>query len=456
LRRGAAYNARSMNPNRYASISAGLVLGLCLCSLLTWGLFPQVLVVFRSQPWLYLPPLSAVGLAALAYSLLGQGRPGRALAGAIVAALLALLLLGEHLLALRGGLERYLFDDEVRKALIGPQPGRPAVLIAGAQLVLAVALGAGLRPRSARFDAVDACALSVLILSFGAALGYLLQADSLVDYQVLRHYSPLHVPEVLLLILLSLGILSLNSRGALATLGDPGVGGAAKRRLIPAAVLTPILLGMLQAIALRAELLDPILAVAISSTAGIFVSLLLIEWVSGLLREREAEQTGELQQRELQAREEGMTDVLTGLLNRRGWDHNMLLQDERYRRQGGNACVIVIDLDGLKRINDTEGHAAGDVLIRKAGRALQQAGRDEDLIARLGGDEFAYLAVDCQPQHADIVARRLMQSMERSGVQASLGYALRDLCGSLPAAFKEADSAMYIHKRQRKAQARKA
>lgn len=445
-----------MKPNRIASFSAGLVLGLCLCSLLTWGLIPQLLVLFRAQPWLYLPPLSAVGLAALAYSLHAHGRPGRALAGAIVAALLALLALGEHLLSLQGGLENLLFDEQVRKALIGTHPGRPAVLIAVAQLVLAVALGAGLRPRSSRFDAVDTCALSVLVLSFGAGLGYLLQADSLVNYQVLQQYTPLHASEVLLLVVLSLGILSLNPRGALATLGDPGVGGAAKRRLIPAAVLTPILLGMLQAIALRAELLDPMLAVAISSTAGIFVSLLLIEWVSGLLREREAEQTGELQQRELQAREEGMTDALTGLLNRRGWDHNIQLQEQRYARQGGNACVIVIDLDGLKRINDTEGHLAGDTLIRKAGQALQLAGRPDDLIARLGGDEFAYLAVDCLPQHADIVTRRLMQSMERNGTQASLGYAMRDLCGSLPAAFKEADSAMYVHKRQRKAQARKA
>lgn len=448
-----------MSPNRFAAISAYLSLGICLCSLLAWGLFPQVLVVFRDQPWFYLPPLSAVGLAFLALGLRAEGRPnqrGQVLTGAIVAALLALLVLAEHLLSPGIGLEHSLFAEPVHKALVGPHPGRPAVLIAASQLVLAIALVLGLRRRSGRFDALDMCALSVLILSFGTALGYLLQADSLVDYGVLRHYSPLHVPEVLLLILLSLGLMSLNPRGALATLRDPGIGGASKRRLIPAAVLTPILLGLLQAAALRSQLLDPILAVAISSTAGIFVSLALIEWVSGLLVEREAEQTGELEQRELQAREEGMTDVLTGLLNRRGWDLHVGQQEERYRAGGGNACVIVVDLDGLKRINDTEGHAAGDVLIRKAGRALQLAGRPEDLIARLGGDEFAYLATDCQPQHADVVMRRLMQSMERSNVEASFGYAMRDLCGSLGAAFKEADSAMYNHKRQRKAQPRKA
>ncbi|HSW13628.1 MAG TPA: GGDEF domain-containing protein [Solimonas sp.] len=448
-----------MSPNRFASISAHLTLVLCLFSLLSWASFSQVFVLLGVAPWLFLPPLSTVGLGALAVSLRGHAHPGlrgQALAGAIVAALLALLVLSQYWLGINLGFERFLFDEPVLKALVGPHPGRPAMLVAISQLLLALALILALRQRSARFDDVDTCAVVVLVLAFGATLGYLFQADSLVDIGRSSLHTPLQLPEVLLLILLSLGTLSLNPRGAVASLGDSGISGAAKRRLIPAAVLIPILIGMLQALALRAELLDPILAVAITSTAGIFASLFLIEWVSGLLMEREAEQTGVLQQRELQAREQGMTDVLTGLLNRRGWDQNVQTLEDHYRRHGGNACVVVIDLDGLKRVNDTEGHAAGDVLIRKAGQALQLAGRQEDLIARLGGDEFAYLSVDCQPQHAGIVMRRLTQSMERAGVEASLGSAMRDLCGSLQAAFKEADSAMYADKRQRKLVARQA
>jgi diguanylate cyclase (GGDEF)-like protein len=450
---------QAMSPNLYATRTAYLALSLCLCGMLTWALLTELLELLGLEPWAYLPPLSSIGIGFLALGLLGQatGHPRRMWIGVVFAALLAILVLATHLMSLTDGPERWLFDDEVRQVLAGSHPGRPAIVIALCQLLLACALALAVRPRLSRLDAPDVCALGVLIVSFGAALGYLLQADILVNPRLLQQqHAPLHVPEVLLLILLSLGVLSLNPRGVLATLRDRGIGGAAKRRLIPAAVLTPILLGMIQAIALRAQLLDPILAVAITSTLGIFVSLFLIEWVSGLLMEREAEQTGELQQREMQAVEQGMTDVLTGLLNRRGWDHYVAQFEDQYRRSGGNACVVVIDLDGLKRINDTEGHAAGDVLIRKAAQALQLGGRQGDLIARLGGDEFAYLAVDCQPEHANIVMRRLIQSMERNAVQASLGYAMRDLCGSLVAAFGEADGAMYNDKRRRKEKTRQA
>lgn len=443
----------AMSPNPYALRTAWLVLGLCLCGMLTWAWLPEVLELLGLESWAYLPPLSSLGIGFLALGLLGQarGRSRQVWTGVTFAAVLALLVLATHLMSYDGGLERWLFDGQVRKVLAGTHPGRPAVVIALCQLLLACSLALALRPRVSRLDTPDICALGVLIVSFGAALGFLLQADILVSPRLLRlQHSPLHVPEVLLLILLSLGVLALNPRGVLATLRDRGIGGAAKRRLIPAAVLTPILLGMVQAIALRAQLLDPILAVAITSTVGIFVSLFLIEWVSGLLMEREAEQTGELQQREMQAVEQGMTDVLTGLLNRRGWDHYVAQFEDQYRSSGGNACVVVVDLDGLKRVNDTQGHAAGDVLIRKAAQALQLGGRQGDLIARLGGDEFAYLAVDCQPEHANIVMRRLIQSMERNGVQASLGYAMRDLCGSLVGAFDEADGAMYTDKRRRK------
>jgi GAF domain-containing protein len=60
------------------------------------------------------------------------------------------------------------------------------------------------------------------------------------------------------------------------------------------------------------------------------------------------------------------TDSLTALLNRRGWDHYLLTEEHRYRRFGDQACVIVVDLDQLKTVNDTRGHAAGDRYIHRA------------------------------------------------------------------------------------------
>jgi diguanylate cyclase (GGDEF)-like protein len=189
---------------------------------------------------------------------------------------------------------------------------------------------------------------------------------------------------------------------------------------------------------------------ALTVTSNVLVFMVLILWVSRLLNQVQAEQHGEFLQREHKAKEEGMTDALTGLMNRRGWEMRMKQAEEQCQRLGANACVIAIDLDGLKRINDTLGHGQGDAFIKRAANALRTAARRDDFLARLGGDEFAYLAVGCEPEHAVIVLNRLAMALQKGEVPASLGYAMRDLAGSLSAAFHEADQAMYQNKRARK------
>src|SRR5207302_7936997 len=106
---------------------------------------------------------------------------------------------------------------------------------------------------------------------------------------------------------------------------------------------------------------------------------------SDLVTRRTQEQTGVLQAHADKAREEGMTDALTGLLNRRGWELRVKSEETVCQRLNRNACVIVVDLDGLKRINDTQGHAMGDAFIKKPALALKSAARQEDVLARLGG-----------------------------------------------------------------------
>ncbi|MGH8481802.1 MAG: diguanylate cyclase domain-containing protein, partial [Nevskiaceae bacterium] len=89
--------------------------------------------------------------------------------------------------------------------------------------------------------------------------------------------------------------------------------------------------------------------------------------------------------------------------------------------------------------------------IRRAGNALRVAARRDDVLARLGGDEFGCLSVGCVPEHANEILKRLSLALSKANVPASLGYAMRDLAGSIAAAFQEADQAMYMHKRARKA-----
>ncbi|TXK64565.1 GGDEF domain-containing protein [Alkalisalibacterium limincola] len=146
-------------------------------------------------------------------------------------------------------------------------------------------------------------------------------------------------------------------------------------------------------------------------------------------------------------REEALSDVMTGLNNRRGWDLLLAAEDERCARYGYNAAVLVMDLDELKSINDTRGHAAGDELIRRAGSVLEAHARENDIIARLGGDEFGLIVAEADAGGLDLLTARYRQAFERAGIAVSIGAAVRDHKGGLREAWTQADALMYLHKR---------
>lgn len=145
---------------------------------------------------------------------------------------------------------------------------------------------------------------------------------------------------------------------------------------------------------------------------------------------------------------EAQTDSLTGLFNRRAWDQLLAKEEERCRRYGHSAAVLMIDLDGLKQVNDTHGHKAGDELIVRAAAALSAAARDVDVVARLGGDEFAILAAECDQAGMDVIAQRARERLEGAGVSASIGKALRRHEAGLSEAVRRADALMYEEKRR--------
>ena len=106
------------------------------------------------------------------------------------------------------------------------------------------------------------------------------------------------------------------------------------------------------------------------------------------------------QQQERIAYLEGLTvtDELTGLVNRRGFNLHLKRELAAARRQGqGGGVLVMIDLDGFKAINDTHGHLAGDAYLRQVARLLLGHVRQHDVVARLGGDEFAVLLTDTDP-----------------------------------------------------------
>ncbi len=159
---------------------------------------------------------------------------------------------------------------------------------------------------------------------------------------------------------------------------------------------------------------------------------------------------------ELQAA--ALSDSLTGLGNRRAFERDLVLKQAQASRQEQTLAVMMLDLDGLKRVNDVQGHARGDVLLRGFGHLLVQAFRQSDQVYRLGGDEFAVLLPAAVPEHAEELLARAMRVAEPlhaqgfPGAGASAGLALFPLDGTDTAALvRLADERMYASKRQRKA-----
>jgi len=110
------------------------------------------------------------------------------------------------------------------------------------------------------------------------------------------------------------------------------------------------------------------------------------------------------------ARLDSMLDPLTGLGNHRAFQEELLRQVDDSRRYGGVLALAMIDLDELKRTNDEQGHAGGDVLIRSLARLIQATTRASDRAFRIGGDEFAILLPHTDADTAHVLIRRLLAS----------------------------------------------
>lgn len=137
------------------------------------------------------------------------------------------------------------------------------------------------------------------------------------------------------------------------------------------------------------------------------------------------------------------TDHLTGLLNRGGFERRAAAELARARRSGASVGVVVLDLDGFKRVNDEQGHPAGDEVLRCVASTL----RGSDDAGRLGGDEFAVLLPDVDLAGASAAAARVR---DRLAVGASVGVAVAPVDGAtLDELLSAADKRLYAQKARR-------
>jgi diguanylate cyclase (GGDEF)-like protein/PAS domain S-box-containing protein len=146
-------------------------------------------------------------------------------------------------------------------------------------------------------------------------------------------------------------------------------------------------------------------------------------------------------------------DSLTGLYNRGFFVEEM---DRLERGRLFPVSIVMADIDGLKKVNDQQGHAAGDALIKNIAKLLTAAFRTGDVVARLGGDEFAVLLPGADATVANASLRRVRQAVQENNalypetpICLSLGLSTAEEASSLAGVLKEADENMYREKRGR-------
>jgi diguanylate cyclase (GGDEF)-like protein len=181
----------------------------------------------------------------------------------------------------------------------------------------------------------------------------------------------------------------------------------------------------------------------------------------GEIDQRVAKRTDVLERLISKLRAQATRDVLTGLFNRRVLDDCLDEIVQRCRQDRTPLCLLMIDVDDFKLLNDTLGHAAGDTLLRCVGQLIRSSVRQQDLAFRCGGDEFLIVLPQCPKPQGEALARRLTDLVDalaktlnvKRRPRLSIGVSmLSDLpvAADGAALIKEADARLYAVKTARK------
>ncbi len=174
-------------------------------------------------------------------------------------------------------------------------------------------------------------------------------------------------------------------------------------------------------------------------------------------REHLRRQKAELAQALEQIRQLATHDDLTGLLNRRAMLDRMQLEQRRSLRSGSPLLIAQLDIDHFKAVNDTHGHAAGDLVLQSFADTVRRNVRDTDVLARWGGEEFVLLLCDTPAADAVALMERLRQAVQAMQVPVpqgggpitvtvSIGLARHTPADPLAGTLERADRALYAAK----------
>jgi len=164
----------------------------------------------------------------------------------------------------------------------------------------------------------------------------------------------------------------------------------------------------------------------------------------------------QLEDLQAQLRELAIRDGLTGAFNRRHWMEQAELELARAKRYPHVFSILLFDLDNFKRINDTHGHLAGDLVLREVSRVCMSHSRKVDVFARYGGEEFIFLLPQSDQAHAWAFAERMRQTLAETPftfdqtqirVTVSIGMVTFEQgAGALDGLLMRADKALYTAK----------
>jgi diguanylate cyclase len=119
------------------------------------------------------------------------------------------------------------------------------------------------------------------------------------------------------------------------------------------------------------------------------------------------------------AQKEAETDPLTGLLNRKGFKNAMRRALNEAAESHDSICLLMLDIDHFKGVNDTYGHAFGDAVLKAVASTLQKSVKGQDTVSRFGGEEFAIILPNTPRKGAQQVAENIRQTIERGKIQRS-------------------------------------
>jgi len=401
---------------------------------------------------------TALGLGAGAAAILllapeVQGRRrtwGRVLAS--VPGLLGVAVLAEYVLHRKLGIDEFPFLRHQARVAGMPYSGRFAPMVGVCFLLLTGALLTLDRGRKWRWRVSELLAIPMVIAPAMSLIGY--------AYSIPTLYGPasaakLAVNTALCFLALSVALLLARPRGRvleLATTTSPA--GVIVRRMVPLCVVVPLVLGWLHLRSVEGGLFNFhagtwwMTALAIAGLIG------MIRWCARTLSRTD----GKRRALEAQLYALANRDSLTGLFSRHRFEDELDQLLARARRYGDNACLLLFDLDHMKPINDTLGHAAGDQLLRDVAGVVSGRLREADIVGRLGGDEFAALLLEASPSAAAEISRDLCAAIAEIQVEApdgsrsstaSIGVAPIDATPGVSSSelLARADAAMYRAKR---------